>query len=162
MKAGDDSSCSISMILLYRASLSQYLAAEFHHACDGIGKCFVVVKAGNGRIAAFYNEDGFNSDPTSTSPNRNGFIASVADDGGCGEVFHRNNDREVGIRNHPWEGPTFGNNPHDLFIWDSCQQEDDSSSTLCSYGRRGVYPYALFGQEEFGVVDYEVYKVVIE
>jgi hypothetical protein len=48
MKAEDGSFASVSWILLYRAYLSGYQAADFHQACD---EC-VVVKAENGRIAA--------------------------------------------------------------------------------------------------------------
>jgi hypothetical protein len=37
------------------------------------------------------------------------------------------------------------------------------SQTGGSYGRgRGLNQYALFGQEDFRVVDYEVFKIVIE
>jgi hypothetical protein len=87
LKADYGSVSSVSWILLYRASVSGYRAADFHQACDGMGKCVVFVKAENGRIAAAYNEDGFTSVPGYSS-NRNGFIDSVGDDGGCGEVFH--------------------------------------------------------------------------
>jgi hypothetical protein len=94
MKAEDGSVSSVSWILLYRASISGYRSADFHQACDGMGKCVVVVKAENGRTVAVYNEDGFTS-VYKWSPNLKGFIASVAD-GGCGEIFHRT-DHEVGM-----------------------------------------------------------------
>jgi hypothetical protein len=99
LKDEDGRISSFSWILLNRASLSGYDAADYHQACDGMGKCLVVVKAENGRIAAAYNEDGFFSDG-SLSPNLNGFIVSVANDGGCGEIFHRS-EREGGIKNYP-------------------------------------------------------------
>jgi hypothetical protein len=105
MKAEDGSVSSVSWILLYRASLSGYQVSDFHRACDGMGKCVVVVKADNGRIAAAYNEYGFTSDD-SGSPNLKGFIVSVAEDGGCGDIFHRNDD-EVGVLNRPFSGPWF-------------------------------------------------------
>jgi hypothetical protein len=121
MKAEDGSVSSVSWILLYRASLSGYRAADFHQACDGMGKCVVVVKAENGRIAAAYNEDGFTS-VNCSSPNLNGFIVSVTNDGGCVEIFHRNN-RGSGIWNSPWYGPDFGNvNSSDLYISEDCHQ----------------------------------------
>jgi hypothetical protein len=107
MKAEDGSGSSVSWILLYRASLSGYRAADFHHACDGMGKCVVVVKAENGRIAAVYNEDGFTSARWSHSPNLKGFIASVDGNGGCGEISNRN-DHKTGVCNHPDVGPVFG------------------------------------------------------
>jgi hypothetical protein len=162
MKAADGSVSSISWILLYRASLSGYRAADFHQACDGMGKCVVVVKAENGRIAAAYNDEGFTS-REGWSPNRNGFIASVAEDGGCGEI-HQRNDNEVGIWNHSGNGPLFGAYPRDLRISSNCHLSDHSYSRLGgSYGRGlGLNQFALFGQGRFRVEDYEVFKIVIE
>jgi hypothetical protein len=162
MKAEDGSVSSVSWILLYRASLSEYRAADFHQACDGMGKCVVVVKAENGKIAAAYNQDGFTS-VDNRSPNLNGFIATVADDGGCGEIFHRN-DHEMGVYNHSDIGPVFGTLGSDLYISNNCHQSERSWSRLGGTygGKRGVNQYALFGQEYFRVVDYEVFKIVIE
>jgi hypothetical protein len=59
MKAEDGSVSSVSWIILYRASLSGFQAADFHQACDGMGKCVVVVKAENERVAAAYNIKSF-------------------------------------------------------------------------------------------------------
>jgi hypothetical protein len=162
MKNEDGSVSSIFWILLYRASVSGYRAADFHQACDGMGKCVVVVKAENGRISVAYNNDGFTS-VDGHSPNYNGFIVSVTDDGGCGEIFHRNY-RRVGIWNHPSFGPWFGAYPYDLFISDNCHQNKYSYSRLgASYGRGPeLNQSALFMQERFRVVDYEVFKIVIE
>jgi hypothetical protein len=162
MKAEDGSVSSVSWILLYRASLSGYRAADFHQACDGMGKCVVVVKAENGRIAAACNEDGFTS-LNDLSPNLKGFIVSVAEDGGCGEIFHRN-DHEVGVINYLGCGPWFGVGFGDLGITDYCDQNVWSESRLGgSYGRGpGLNQHALFGQERFLVVDYEVFNIVIE
>jgi hypothetical protein len=161
LKAEDGSESSVSWILLYRGSISGYDAADYHQACDGMGKCLVVVKADNGRIAAAYTEDGFTSVECTCFPNLNGFIVSVADDGGCGEIFYRN-AQEVGIVNYYWSGPVFGNA---LFISDECNQGEYSFSHLgLSYGIRGpgVDDTTLFGQRYFRVVDYEVFKIVIE
>jgi hypothetical protein len=72
MKARDGSVSSVSWILLYRGSLSGYEAVDFHHACDGMGKCVVVVKAESGSTTAAYNEDGFTS-VYSRLPNLNEF-----------------------------------------------------------------------------------------
>jgi hypothetical protein len=161
MKPEDGSVSSVSWILLYRASLSGYRVADFHRACDGMGKCVVVVKAENGRIAAAYNEDGFTSRER-YSPNLNGFFASVAEDGGCGEIFHRTN-HALGVWNHSNGGPVFGSS-FDLRISNNCHQNEYSMSSLgWSYGRGpGLNHYALFGHERFRVVDYEVFKIVIE
>jgi hypothetical protein len=162
LKSEDGSESSVSWILLYRASLSGYQALDFHRACDGMGECVVVVKDENGCIAAAYNEDGFTPVACGESPNLNGFIVSVADDGGCGDIFHRTG-QERGIWNHPFFGPVFGSSPYDLIITNNCHQNDFSSSYLgWSYGGEGsrANVYALFGQEEFRVIDYEVFKIV--
>jgi hypothetical protein len=162
MKAEDGGVSSVSWILLYRASLSGYRAAEYHQACDGMGKCVVVGKAENERIAAAYNEHGVASDNRHL-PNLNGCIVSVAADGGVGEVFYRN-DQLVGVMRNPLFAPAFGTYISDLFISESCHQNVLSSSILGnSYGSGPrLDPYALFGQENFRVVDYEVFKIVIE
>jgi hypothetical protein len=164
MMAEDDRVSSVSWILLYRASLSGYRAADFHRACDGMGKCVVIVKAENGRIVSAYNEDGFTTIRNSGSPNLNGFIVSVQEDGGSGEIFHRN-DHMVGVWNHPSDGPDFGEvYSSDLVISENCHQNEYSYSRLgLSYGSGpGVNRFALFGQEYFRVVDYEVFKIVIK
>jgi hypothetical protein len=163
MKAEDWSLSSVSWILLYQASISGYDSADFHQACDGMGKCVVVVKAENGRIAAAYNEDGFSSVFWSESSNLNGFIASINEDGGVGEIFHRH-ENAMGILNHLLYGPVFGRGPCDLGISDNCHKNNGSCSSLGnSYGDGpGVDRYALFGRGSFRVVDYEVFKIVIE
>jgi hypothetical protein len=98
-----------------------------------------------------------------TSSNLNGFIASVDEDGGCGKIFNRNY-QEVGNFNHHGWGPDFGCiRASDLHISDNCHQNEYSYSSLGrSYGEPGVDRYALFGQMYFRVVDYEVFKIVIE
>jgi hypothetical protein len=162
MKNEDGVVSSVSWIFLYRASQSGYRAADFHQACDGMGKCVVVVKAENGRTAAAYNEDGFTS-LNYLSPNLKGFIVSVAEDGGCGEILYRN-DQDVGVWNHPFSGPWFGSGPPDLCISDNCHLNKRSMSRLGgAYGREtGMNKYALFGQKWFRVLDYEVFKIVVE
>jgi hypothetical protein len=164
LKDEDGRISSFSWILLHRASLSGYRAADFHQACDGMGKCVVVVNAENGRIAAAYNADGFTSVFNYTSPNLNGFIAPVADDGGCGEIFNRN-DQGLGVLNDPSWGPVFGNYADfDIAITNNCHHMNSLSNLGASYGTRGpgVNETTLFGHEWFRVLDYEVFKIVIE
>jgi hypothetical protein len=160
MNAEDGSISSVSWILLYRASLSGYRAADFHQACDGMGKC--VVKAESGRVSSAYNEDSFTSVENIRTPNLNGFIVCVDEGGGCGEIFHKNCHR-VGVWNHPDTGSDFGMG-FDLQISSNCHQNEESRSRLGgSYGRGlGLDNYALFGQHRFRVVDYEVFKIVVE
>jgi hypothetical protein len=126
MKAHDESACSISWILLYRASISGYDAEFFHRACDGMGKCVVVAKADNEKLVAAYTEDGFTSVDRITTPNLNGFIASVDEEGGCGEIFHRN-DQDIGVCNSYACGPDFGDDyGRDLRISSNCHLDEHS------------------------------------
>jgi hypothetical protein len=153
MKAEDGNPSTVSWVLLYRSSLSGHRVADYHQACDGMGKCVVVVKAENGRIAAAYNEDGFTSVEGQTR-NLNGFIACVADDGGCGEIFHRNRSQS-GISNYLYYHPCFAG---DLSILG----EYSTSNLGVRYGTAQGATYAqLFGQSKFRVADYEVFKIVI-
>jgi hypothetical protein len=164
LKAGDSTFSSVSWILIYRASISGYDATDFHRACDGMGNCVVVVKAANGRIAAAYNEDGFTSVDYSRSLNLNGFIVTVDEQGGCREIFHRIG-KKTGLWNNPVTGPVFGDAGLDLCISNNCHQNEHSWSSLgTAYGRKGpgVDDTTLFGQRYFQVVDYEVFKIVIE
>jgi hypothetical protein len=81
----------LSWELVYRASLFGHGAREFHEACDGEGKCVVVVKAENGRCAAAYSKvDGFSINEVVepfSSPNLNGFIEIYRIDQGGWECF---------------------------------------------------------------------------
>jgi hypothetical protein len=141
--------------------LSGYRAFAFYHACDGIGKCVVLVKAENGRIEAGYNENSFSSVFRSRSPNLNGFIASVDGGGRCGEIFHRNQDADAGVDNYAYEGPVFGTGGSeedpDLLI------KDRYKVSCCvlggSYGGDSI---CVVRAKVFRAVDYEVFKIVIE
>jgi hypothetical protein len=159
LKREDTSVCSVRWKLLFRGSMFGFGAREFHQACDGDGKCVVVVRAENGRIAAAYNEDGFSSDDSRT-PNRNGFMLSMEADGSCGARFDRNG-RVNGILNHHLFGPFFGN---DLIISSNCNENKGSFSLLGGvYGERPeANDTSLFGQRYLKVSDYEVFKIEIE
>jgi hypothetical protein len=80
-----------------------------------------------------------------------------------GEIFHRN-DNKVGVYNHSDRSPWFGAYPSDLAISNNCHLGEYSSSRLGgSYGcGTGLNQYSMLGQERFRVVDYEVFKIVIE
>jgi hypothetical protein len=151
--------CNVRWNLLYRGSLFGFDAEDFHRACDRMGKCVVVVRAENGRIAVAYNEDGFSSNEINT-PNRNGFIVSIEADGSCGARFDRNGGR-VGIWNYSWHGPIFG---RDISIRSNCNENKESFSNLgWAYGEGpGANRTTLFGQMNFILSDYEVFKIEIE
>jgi hypothetical protein len=157
LKGVDDSVCNVRWKLLFRGSLFGFGEREFRQACDGAGKCVFVVRAENGRIAAAYNEDGFSSGRDSDTPNRNGFIMSIKEDGSCGARFDRNGGR-FGILHDASYGPGFN---HDLFISSNCHENDESGSILgCAYGEEpGANETTLFGQQHFRVSDYELFQI---
>jgi hypothetical protein len=160
LKGSDGSVCVVKWKLLYKGSLFGFGARDFHQSCDGVGKFVVVVRAENGLIAAAYNEDGFSSGRGSDTPNRNGFIMSIKEDGSCGARFDRNG-RSFGILHDADCGPIFND---DLFISCNCHGNDESGSI--SGWAYGEGPEAnettLFGQQRFRVSDYEVFTVEIE
>jgi hypothetical protein len=156
-----DEVCSVSWKLIYRASLFGSDARDFHQACDGMGKCVVVVRAENGRIAAAYNGDGFSSSASGWNErlfNRNGFIVSIEEDGSFGAKFDKTL-RGWGIFNSAAAGPCLGSG---LSISSNCDKNERSYCRLGeeSYGNREG-KFALFGQEHFRVSDYEVFKIEI-
>jgi hypothetical protein len=108
-------------------------------------------------VPVAYNEDGFSS-LNRTSVDRNGFIMSINEDGSCGTLFDRT-EREFRVENHPSYGPIFFD---DLLITNNCNVNYYSHSILGSAYGEGADRNALFGQFQFRVSDYEVFKVVIE
>jgi hypothetical protein len=137
-----------------------YRARDFHQACDGEGSCLVFVRAENGRIAVAYNEDGFRSiDYFIGTPNLNGFIVSIDEGGSCGAQFDRWTGIARGVNNYSDYGPVFN---IDLLIRDNCHENDESCSELGNAYGGGADRNALFGQRNFRVSDYEVFKIVIE
>jgi hypothetical protein len=159
MKAKDDGECTVSWTLLFRASLFGYEARAFHQACDKEGSCVVVVRVENGRIAVAYNEDGFvRTDLAECTPDQNGFIVSINEAGSCGAQFDRT-EHVLGIYNHPRLGPVFNS---DLLIRDNCNVNMGSWSEMGEAYGEGADRFTLFGQEFFRVLDYEVFKIVIE
>jgi hypothetical protein len=159
LKGEDKRECYVSWKPIHRGSLLGFGAREFHRSCDGEGECVVVVRAENGRIAVAYNEDGFSSNDGFT-PNRNGFIVSIAADGRCGARFDRKGGN-YGI----WNDADYGNGfSHDLIISNDCNKNEASFSKLgYAYGEGPeANGRSLFGQDFFRVSDYEVFKIVIE
>jgi hypothetical protein len=157
LKAKDEGICSVTWTLIYRASLFGLKAREFHESCDGEGKSIVVVRADNGRVAIAYNDYGFSS-TLGYTPNRNGFIVSINENGSCGAQYDRTVNVK-GIWNAPSYGPIFYS---DLVIDADCNVNEESWSELGVAHGEGVDPISLFGQKFFRVCDYEVFKIEIK
>jgi hypothetical protein len=122
-----------------------------------MGKCVVIVKAENGRIAVAYNEDGFPY-RGSYSLNLNGFIISITEDGGCGEIFHKSPVALAGVLNAEDSGPMFNG---DLALYE-IRDRIGSSSLGWAY-RKGpdIDDNALFGEVHFRFADYKMFKMLL-
>jgi hypothetical protein len=160
----------VKFSLLYRASEHDFLERKFHLHCDGYGPTITLVKAENGRIAAFYNGVdcglsfwclfwGYH--------NPRGFIASIYEDresdGGYSlQKFAANKNAYVLLHPSAAWGPDFGPS---LYISDRCNLNSHSYSYLShdgGYGREGEDPCLLFGSNHFRVLDYEVFQIKLQ
>jgi hypothetical protein len=154
----------VKLTLLYRASEHGFLASEFHSLCDGKGPTITLVKAVNGRLAAAYSSVSWGR-PWGRASNPQGFLASIVNDpgaiGGYSLQKYAANDHAF-VQSHPDWGPDFGTS---LPIADRCNDNERSYSYLGprhGYGSEGVERFSLFGVRNFGVLEYEVFRVEIE
>jgi hypothetical protein len=152
----------VKLTLLYRTSERGFLAIEFRRHCHGKGSTITLVRAENGRMAAAYNGGSWG---VSRSRNPRGFLASIVEDpGAIGGYFLDKYAANDHASVHPFGigGPWFG---HGLCISNKCNENEISYSYLgprYGYGEEGVDPTILFGEENFRVLEYEVFQVEIQ
>jgi hypothetical protein len=127
-----------------------YIKLVTNHTCMYV----VVVNAENERTAAAFNEDGFTS-VRSNAQNRNGFIASIEEDGSIGTQYDRNG--RMGMTNMPEYGPSFRSDQCIGIIGIA------DVKTCLGYGvGTEANETTLFGIEKLPVRNYEVFKISIE
>jgi hypothetical protein len=154
----------LKFTLLFRASEHGFLSSRFHRFCDGKGPTVTLIKARNGRMAAAYNGGSWGRG-LRRSRNPRGFLASIVEDPGAirGYSFQKYVANDHGyVYSHPDLGPVFG---YSLCISNKCNENEMSQSILgtrCGYGPEGVDRSALFGVEDFRVLEYEVFQVEIQ
>jgi len=146
--------------LIYRASESNFSAADFHSKCDGTPNTLTIIKSENSNVfggftgSSWSSNDGFKEDP-------HAFIFSLInqeDDG----VLIKCSDSANAIYCHSNYGPCFGND--DLKISDMSNKNMKSGSSLgYTYGD-SMFDYGseraqtlLAGAHFFKTVEIEVY-----
>ena len=151
------------MFLLFRASEHGYRSSSFHKHCDGKGPTITLVKADNGRIAAFYSGVAWPKvvrGSTIFPLNPRGFIASIKDVKGKYTFKKYSATSAAYVVSFFDQGPCFG---RALWLNDQCQLNEDSRSYLFSeywYDLKGVDgSLILFGAKKIKVLEYEVYQV---
>jgi hypothetical protein len=72
-----DSAYSIKWNRLFRGSEHEFSAAAFHRLCDNKGPTVVIVKSGNGRVAAGYSSVSWKSGSGVFENNPNGFLCAI-------------------------------------------------------------------------------------
>jgi hypothetical protein len=156
----------VTLTLLYRASEHKFRTAAFLLLCDRKGPTITLVKAGNGKKAAFFNsvswvDQGvvFNNAQTTR-----GFAASIdEDDNGVFSLQKYNADERARVFTDPGTGPWFGR--YVLKIVDQCNLNELCHSILSlhgGYNQEGMAPVSyLFGSRNFRVSEYEVFLVAL-
>jgi hypothetical protein len=153
----------VKFSLLFRASEHGFRGDKFHLLCDE-GPTITLVKAMNGRMAAFYNSRSWGIWGSEYEiKNTRGFVASVHEDPEDSEVYFLQKyaaNEKAAVWWFP-EDPSFGYGV--LYLADNCNLNECSSSVISSatgYTRVGMAPKTyLFGEERFGVLEYKVFQV---
>jgi hypothetical protein len=149
-----DSSYIIKRNRLYRGSENGFSAAAFHRLCDNQGPTVVLIKANNGRVAAGYSCVSWKSGYTSDA-NPRGFLCSIDENNLTLQMF-----KGVPATCMVWlsanYGPIFTNG---LCIFDKCDKNLSSHSTLGGGFEGNGDQFALFGLKSLAVVEYEVFGI---
>ena len=142
------------MNLLYKASRDGDLAENFHKHCNHIANTLTVIKTTKNKRFG-----GFTTQKWSGSGNYmrdyNAFIFNLDNK----EVYYNSDDGFSGIDYNDY-GPSFGRGC-DLRISSGCMNNNDSYDyTPYSYDIKGK-KYALNGEKNFKVSNYEVYELIL-
>ena len=141
--------------LLFKASINGFGSSNFHSLCDGKNNTLTLVETTSGRrFGGFTDAQWDQSNKFKTGSN--GFIFSLDNK----EIYY-NKDSNYNIYCCSDRGPTFGGG-HDFKIVNNCNNSNESYDySGCSYDTNGK-KYALAGQSNFLVKDYEVYQLDLE
>lgn len=146
----------INLKLLYRASEENGKANIFLERCKGIQNTVVFIKSKKDKIFG-----GFTSNIWDKYENQGGWIA-ISDKNTFlfsvdkKEIFNSTNP--ITYRHNNIYGPIFGGG-HDIQINDNCFNRNDHSCNQYTFDYKGTQ-YALCGEVNFGIKDYEVFKVI--
>jgi hypothetical protein len=151
-----DSSYSIKWNRLYRGSENEFSAVAFHRLCDNQGSIVVLVRSGNGRLAAGYSCVPWKSTGSHES-NPRGFLCAI-DSNDLSLKLIKGGIDQCKVYYQSDCGPYFWNG---LYIADKCDKNLSSNSTIGPRFENQVDQYALFGSPNFAVVEYEVFGIEI-
>jgi hypothetical protein len=121
--------------------------------CDNKGPTVVLVKAKNGRIACGYSCVSWKSGGGVRENNPNGFLCAIDTNHLSLELF-KGVSGECNIYQQIKYGPFYS---YGFYILDNCDKNLDSSSSLGTGFESKGDPFALFGTQNFTVVECEVY-----
>ena len=152
-----NSNSKISYRLLYRGSLDNYSANEFHDKCDHIPNTLVLVKVKDtGNVFGGFAGQPWSSNDKYTTCSES-FLFSLTSKRKC-EIM-KSKYAIYGKRNY---GPIFGSG-YDLCIVDKCNQSTSNHSFIGeTYKVEGLVDSSKFlaGKENFLVEEIEVYSVL--
>ena len=140
--------------LLFRASKDGFKAGNFHSKCDGKNNTVTLVETTNGKRFGGFTDAAWDQS-SSYKTGSNSFIFSLDDK----SIYYNKNSHNIYCKSD--YGPTFGGG-HDFYLCDNCNSSNSSSdSSGYSYETNGK-KYAMAGEYNFFVKDYEVYLLELE
>jgi hypothetical protein len=140
--------------LLYKASINGYRIKDFHSACDGKSYTVTLVKTNIGRRFGGFTDQSWDQSNSNKSGS-NGFLFSLD----FKEIFYNKNS-SYNINGNSSYGPYFGNS--DFYIGDNCNSGYNSCDGSNNSYNTNNKTYALAGNSNFIVEDYEVYQLTFE
>ena len=140
--------------LLFKASVNGYRVKDFHSICDGKSYTVTLVKTNIGRRFGGFTDQSWDQNGSHKSGNY-GFLFSLD----FKEIFYNKNS-SYNIYGHSSYGPYFGNT--DFYIGDNCNSGYNSCDSSNSCYNTNSKTYALAGNSNFIVEDYEVYQLTFE
>jgi hypothetical protein len=140
--------------LLFKASINGYRVKDFHSICDGKSYTVTLVKTNIGRRFGGFTDQSWDQSNSNKSGS-NGFLFSLD----FKEIFYNKNS-SYNINGNSSYGPYFGNS--DFYIGDNCNNGYNSYDGSNNSYNTNNKTYALAGNSNFIVEDYEVYQLTFE
>ena len=134
--------------LIFKASIDGYESDYFHRKCDGKMNTLTIIRTITGKIFGGFTNAKW--DETSQfKPGSSGFIFSLDNR----EIYYNKNSKQ-NIWCSKTRGPTFGYNDF-VILSNGKEGRDNSGRSYETFNKT----YALAGEREFLIEDYEVYQL---
>lgn len=145
----------ISYKLLYNAKKDGDKAQNFHSKCDNIENTLIIIKSNTGKTFGGFTTQNWNSIGNYKN-DKNAFVFSIDNQ----KIYNIiNNEEKFAIYAHQSYGPCFGKGT-DFGLYDECMGKNNNWSY-----NKNTYNFNndnMNGGQNFGVLDYEVYQVILE